>query len=103
MAGVGNGPTWQDGGPEGRYREYWTSYGFGELGQGAETRRLRPGRPVPVHRPGGGARPPGAETGYLPFEGDRTLALILGKAVVPADDTGITDPTITRQILRERA
>ncbi|MER6780610.1 MULTISPECIES: hypothetical protein [unclassified Streptomyces] len=88
--------------PEGRYREYWTSYGSGELGQGAETRRLRPGRPVPVHRPGG-AHGPGAETGYLPFEGDRTLALILGKAVMRADDTGITDPMVTRQILRERA
>ncbi|WP_229336828.1 DUF7737 domain-containing protein [Streptomyces flavotricini] len=50
-----------------------------------------------------GRTAPGAETGYLPFEGDRALALILGRAVMPADDTGITDPMISRQILRERA
>ncbi|MFN8559813.1 MAG: DUF4132 domain-containing protein [Dehalococcoidia bacterium] len=34
----------------------------------------------------------------LPFEGDRTLALILSKAFLLAADTAITDPTITRQI-----
>ncbi|MEU6868614.1 hypothetical protein ABZ924_36205 [Streptomyces sp. NPDC046876] len=45
----------------------------------------------------------GPEAGWLPFEGDRMLAVILSKAVMPADDTGITDPTISRQILRERA
>ncbi|MEU3773664.1 hypothetical protein AB0F11_10760 [Streptomyces sp. NPDC032472] len=45
----------------------------------------------------------GPDAGWLPFEGDRMPALILGKAVMLADDTGITDPTITRQILRERA
>ncbi|MEV4812623.1 DUF4132 domain-containing protein [Micromonospora avicenniae] len=39
VASVGNDPTWQDGGPEGRYREYWQSYGFGELSATAETRR----------------------------------------------------------------
>ncbi|MER7463941.1 hypothetical protein [Streptomyces sp. NPDC097981] len=53
-----------------------------------------------MHR---GGRAAGAETGHLPFEGDRTLALILGKAMMPADDTGITDPVISRQTLRERA
>ncbi|HEX6345522.1 hypothetical protein [Umezawaea sp.] len=31
---------------------------------------------------------------YLPFEGDRTMAITLSKAVLPAEDTGTTDPTI---------
>ncbi|MFG2991500.1 hypothetical protein ACGFZK_19795 [Streptomyces sp. NPDC048257] len=46
-AGVGNDPAWFDGGPEGRFREYWTSYGFGELNQSAETRRVLSERLVP--------------------------------------------------------
>ncbi len=37
---------------------------------------------------------------FLPFEGDRTLSLILSKAFLLADDTAIDDPTITRQINR---
>jgi hypothetical protein len=39
VASVGNDPTWQDGGPGGRFRDYWTSYAFGELGETALTRR----------------------------------------------------------------
>jgi hypothetical protein len=39
VASVGNDPTWQDGGPEGRYRAYWQSYSFGELSATAQTRR----------------------------------------------------------------
>ena len=35
---------------------------------------------------------------FLPFEGDRALAVILSKAFLLADDTHISDPTITRQI-----
>jgi hypothetical protein len=35
---------------------------------------------------------------YLPFEGDRTLSIILSKAIMLAADDKITDPTITRQI-----
>lgn len=35
---------------------------------------------------------------YLPFEGDRVLSIILSKAFMLAEDTKITDPTITRQI-----
>src|SRR5262249_6349369 len=35
---------------------------------------------------------------FLPFEGDATLALILSKALLLAEDKKITDPTITRQI-----
>ncbi len=39
VASVGNDPTWQDGGPGGRYRDYWHSYSFGALGETARTRR----------------------------------------------------------------
>jgi hypothetical protein len=39
VASVGNDPTWQDGGPEGRYREYWHTYSFGELSGTAATRK----------------------------------------------------------------
>lgn len=35
---------------------------------------------------------------FLPFEGDRTLSVILSKAFLLAEDTRIKDPSITRQI-----
>lgn len=35
---------------------------------------------------------------FLPFEGDGTLSLILSKAFLLAEDTKITESTITRQI-----
>jgi hypothetical protein len=35
---------------------------------------------------------------FLPFEGDRTLAVILSKAFMLADDTRIKDETIARQL-----
>ncbi|MBX3442216.1 MAG: DUF4132 domain-containing protein [Planctomyces sp.] len=35
---------------------------------------------------------------FLPFEGDRTLSIILSKALLLAADTKIQDPTIVRQI-----
>lgn len=35
---------------------------------------------------------------FLPFEGDRTLSIILSKAFLLSEDKKITDPTITRQI-----
>jgi hypothetical protein len=47
VASVGNDPTWQDGGPNGRYRDYWQSYSFGELSATAETRKQLLGRLVP--------------------------------------------------------
>ncbi|MEU6073475.1 DUF4132 domain-containing protein [Micromonospora sp. NPDC047074] len=47
VASVGNDPGWQDGGPAGRYREYWQSYSFGELSATAETRRELLARLVP--------------------------------------------------------
>ena len=37
---------------------------------------------------------------FLPFEGDRTLSVILSKAFLLAADAKITDPSITRQIGR---
>ena len=40
-------------------------------------------------------RSPAASAGFLPFEGDGTLSIILSKAFLLADDTKITDPTIT--------
>ncbi|GAA2321671.1 DUF4132 domain-containing protein [Streptomyces kunmingensis] len=146
VASVGNDPTWQDGGPGGRFREYWTSYGFGELNQSAETRRVLLERLVPrlaiagqctiegrflhvrgelrtykIHLGSGNilmtpndqylcivpkssssaaAAGTTASTGYLPFEGDRTLAVVLSKALMLAKDTEITDPTILSQIRR---
>ncbi|AWW37989.1 DUF4132 domain-containing protein [Streptomyces cadmiisoli] len=138
VASVGNDPTWQDGGPEGRFREYWTSYGFGELSQSAETRRTLLERLIPrlavadrctlegrflhvkgerhtykIHLGSGNilmtpndqylcivpkSNPSSPQPGYLPYEGDRMLAVILSKAMMLADDTKITDPTILSQL-----
>jgi len=42
----------------------------------------------------------GADKIYLPFEGDRTLSIILSKALLLAEDDKITDSTITRQLKR---
>ncbi|GHF37624.1 hypothetical protein GCM10018790_14110 [Kitasatospora xanthocidica] len=138
VASIGNDPAWQDGGPRGRFRDYWNSYGFGELGQGAETRRTLLERLVPrlaiadrctlegrflhvrgerhtykIHLGSGNIlmtpndqylcivpKPAAAapQTGYLPFEGDRVLAVILSKAMMLAEDTRITDPTILSQL-----
>jgi hypothetical protein len=39
VASIGNDPTWSDGGPDGRFRVYWSSYSFGELSATAQTRR----------------------------------------------------------------
>jgi hypothetical protein len=39
IASVGSDPTWRDGGPQGRYRDYWRSYRFGDLSATAQTRR----------------------------------------------------------------
>ncbi|MFE2541329.1 DUF4132 domain-containing protein [Actinacidiphila glaucinigra] len=46
-AGIGNDPTWQDGGPDGRFRAYWASCVSGELTPCAETRREVVSRLVP--------------------------------------------------------
>jgi Domain of unknown function (DUF4132) len=39
VSSVGNDPTWNDGGPGGRFRAYWESYSFGELTETAQTRK----------------------------------------------------------------
>jgi hypothetical protein len=142
VTSVGNNPAWQDGGPEGRYRDYWWSYSFGDLSGTAETRRDILSRLVPrlkiadrcsvgaryltvrgdlrtykIHLGSGNilmepndqylcivassrADPTLPPKLYLPFEGDRTLAIILSKAFLLAADTEITDSTITSQIRR---
>jgi hypothetical protein len=40
----------------------------------------------------------GRDAAWLPFEGDRTLSIILSKAVLLAADDKVTDPVILRQI-----
>lgn len=45
-----------------------------------------------------GAGSGAGDVGYLPFEGDRTLAVILSKAMMLARDTEITDPTVLSQL-----
>ncbi|WP_052499269.1 hypothetical protein [Streptomyces vietnamensis] len=140
VASVGNDPTWQDGGPGGRHRDYWQRYGFGELSQSAETRRELLARLVPrlaigerctvegrflrvrgdlhtyeIHLGSGNVliaphgrylcivpkRASGATDGAgpLPYEGDGMLAIVLSKAMLLADDTAITDPTIVSQLV----
>ncbi|WP_328291837.1 DUF4132 domain-containing protein [Kineococcus sp. NBC_00420] len=143
VASVGNDPTWQDGGPGGRFRAYWQSYSFGELATTAATRRDLLARLVPrlaiadrcsvrgrflvvrgdlrtykIHLGSGNilmepddqylcivakqAPGPGGDGVFLPFEGDGTLDLILSKAALLADDSAITDATITSQISGDR-
>jgi len=145
VASVGNDPTWQDGGPDGRYREYWASYSFGELSATAHTRRDVLTRLLPrlkiaercaltdkflvvrgdvrtykIHLgsgnilmepndqylcivPARGAAAAGTpERVFVPFEGDAVFSVILSKAFMLANDTAITDPTITSQIKHRR-
>ena len=141
VASVGNDPNWSDGGPEGRYRDYWTDYSFGALSATAKTRRQVLQRVIPrlkianrcrledrflivqgdvrtykIHLGSGNilmepndqylciVPTQNPATGglttnlFLPFEGDRTLAIILSKAFLLAQDTNIKDPTILHQI-----
>jgi hypothetical protein len=139
VASVGNDPTWNDGGPEGRYRAYWQSYSFGELNASAKTRKEVLERLVPklkiagrcsfvekflivkgsvrtykIHLGSGNilmepndqylcivAKQGEAEgeSVLLPFEGDRTLSIILSKAFLLAEDRKIKDPAIVNQII----
>ncbi|MDX2005550.1 MAG: DUF4132 domain-containing protein [Meiothermus sp.] len=138
VCSVGNDPTWQDGGPQGRYRDYWQSYSFGELSASAQTRKELLSRLLPRLKIAGQCELEGcflkvrgslrtykihlgsgnilmepndqylcivpsqssevSSPVFLPFEGDRTLSVILSKAFLLAADGKITDPTITRQI-----
>jgi len=138
VASVGNDPAWSDGGPNGRFLNYWQSYSFGPLNASAKTRfevleRLVPRlkiarqcsfdekflvvagsvRTYKIHLGSGNIlmKPndqylcivpkqsvePDAGV-FLPFEGDRTLSLIISKAFLLAADDKITDPTILSQI-----
>jgi len=141
VSSVGNDPTWNDGGPEGRYREYWQNYSFGDLNASAKTRKEVLERLVSklkiagrcsflekflvvkgmlrtykihlgsgnilmepndqylciVPRQGDGTTDPV----LLPFEGDRTLSVILSKAFLLAEDAKIKDPTIISQLARK--
>jgi Domain of unknown function (DUF4132) len=47
VASVGNDPTWRDGGPQGRYRDYWHDFSFGDLSATAQTRKAVLERLVP--------------------------------------------------------
>jgi hypothetical protein len=48
--------------------------------------------------PGSARSEPGTAGMFLPFEGDNVFSVILSKAFLLAEDTKITDVTITRQI-----
>lgn len=48
VASLGNDPTWSDGGPGGRYRDYWHDFSFGSLGVSAELRKTVLQRLVPM-------------------------------------------------------
>ena len=52
-----------------------------------------------MHGPDRRAEDP-AGSPFLPFEGDRTLSVVVSKALLLADDRKISDPTITSQIGR---
>jgi hypothetical protein len=39
VCSVGNDPNWSDGGPNGRFQDYWGGYAFGDLSETAKTRR----------------------------------------------------------------
>lgn len=141
VASVGNDPAWADGGPGGRFRDYWTAVSFGDLSAPAKVRKEVLERLIPrlkiasrcsfddkylivrgdlrsykIHLGSGNIRmtpndqylcivpentsrsddPKGSV--FLPFEGDRTLSIILSKALMLADDTKIRDPAIVSQL-----
>lgn len=138
VASVGNDPTWADGGPEGRYRDYWHRFSFGNLTATANTRKEVLQKLVPklkiagvcsfedqfllvrgklrsykIHLGSGNILmkpndqylcivPNQGESKVtsvmLPFEGDRTLSIILSKAFLLANDHTITDPSILSQL-----
>ena len=142
VASLGADPTWADGGEDGRHREYWVQYAWGELSEASKTRRdilqgLVPQldiadrcafdgnylvvrgdvRTYKIHMGSGNILmepndqylcivPANAHVTrtrgkvFLPFDGDRTLSLILSKAFLLAADTKIKDETILSQIGR---
>jgi hypothetical protein len=142
-ASVGNNAEWHDGGPEGRFRDYWQAYSFGELGASGKARREFLEKLIPrlkiaaacafedtflivkgtlrtykIHLGSGNilmkpndqylcivpSASQAADNGpgglFLPFDGDRTLSIILSKAFMLADDAKIKDASIVAQIKR---
>ena len=143
VSALGNDPNWSDGGSDGRYRDQWQDFSFGELSQTAQTRRALLQRLIPqlkiaarcsfidrflivkgdlktykIHLGSGNILmepndqylcivpkqtvAPADQNIFLPFEGDHTLSIILGKAFLLAADSKIVDPTITAQIAHAR-
>jgi hypothetical protein len=139
VASIGNNADWQDGGPNGRFRDYWWSYSFADTLSGtALARRDTLSRLLPrlniadrcslddrflivrgrirtykIHLGSGNilmspddqylcivpsTSADKAERVALPFEGDRTLSIILSKAFLLAADDEITDHSITHQL-----
>jgi len=47
VASVANDPNWNDGGPRGRYVDYWHNQSFGDLGASAQTRKAILERLIP--------------------------------------------------------
>jgi hypothetical protein len=78
---------------EGKLRTYKIHLGSGNI-------LMRPNDEYLCIVPGRGERV-GTDKVFLPFEGDRTLSIILSKALLLADDDQIKDETITRQIKRK--
>jgi hypothetical protein len=76
VASIGNDPAWSDGGPDGRFRDYWSSYSFGELSATAQTRRDLLARLLPRLAIGARATVDGR---FLVVRGDlRTYKIHLG-------------------------
>jgi hypothetical protein len=138
VGSVGNDPAWSDGGRDGRYRNYWRDYSFGELNASAKTRKevlerlikklkiagrcsfrdrflVVKGtvRSYKIHLGSGNILMEpndqylcivprqgelNDENVLLPFEGDRTLSVILSKAFLLAEDSKIKDQSILSQI-----
>jgi len=136
VSSLGADPNWSDGGTEGRFREYWGQYAWGELNESANSRadvlsRLLPRlkfkdkaridgrflwvegkkRTYKIHLGSGNIlmepndqylcivpKPSETTDVFLPFEGDRTLAVILSKAFLLFEDEKIKDASILHQI-----
>ncbi|QDV50324.1 DUF4132 domain-containing protein [Gimesia fumaroli] len=78
VSSVANDPTWSDGGPEGRYIDYWHRYSFGDLTESANTRKEILERLVPRLKI---AKQCSFEDKYLVVEGSlRTYKIHLGSS-----------------------
>jgi len=110
VTSVANDPTWADGGPNGRFANYWTYHAFGDLGQTAKMRKeliagILPKLAIAVIMPGNrylcivkSPKARGTEKIHLPFAGDNLLSIILSKAFLLVNDDKIRDKTILSQL-----